>query len=129
MSAVRKIRADGFTLIELMITIAIFAITLTFGVSSYRSWVLNNQIRNAAESISNGIMLARAEAVKCNANVAFTIGTGSSWTVTHTDASPPAACFKPGPAARARKTSRSLLHRWPFHPLRPRTPSPSTTSG
>lgn len=86
MSAVRKIRADGFTLIELMITIAIFAITLTFGVSSYRSWVLNNQIRNAAESISNGIMLARAEAVKCNANVAFTIGTGSSWTVTHADA-------------------------------------------
>lgn len=76
----------GFTLIELLITIAIFSITLTFGVSSYRSWVLNSQIRNAAESISNGIMLARAEAVKCNANVAFTLGTGSSWTVTHADA-------------------------------------------
>lgn len=69
-----------------MITIAIFAITLTFGISSYRSWVLNSQVRNAAESISNGIMLARAEAVKCNANVAFTLGTGSSWTVTHADA-------------------------------------------
>lgn len=86
MSAVRTIRPNGFTLIELMITIAIFAITLTFGISSYRSWVLNSQVRNAAESISNGIMLARAEAVKCNANVAFTLGTGSSWTVTHADA-------------------------------------------
>ena len=86
MSAVRTIRPNGFTLIELMITIAIFAITLTFGISSYRTWVLNSQVRNAAESISNGIMLARAEAVKCNANVAFTLGTGSSWTVTHADA-------------------------------------------
>lgn len=79
-------KSTGFTLIELLITIAIFSITLTFGVSSYRSWVLNSQIRNAAESISNGIMLARAEAVKCNANVAFTLGTGSSWTVTHANA-------------------------------------------
>ena len=86
MSAARKIRPDGFTLIELMITIAIFSITLTYGVSSYRSWVLNSQIRNAAESISNGIMRARAEAVKCNAKVAFAMGTASAWTVTHVDA-------------------------------------------
>jgi type IV fimbrial biogenesis protein FimT len=86
LSAVRTIRPSGFTLIELMITIAIFSITLTYGISSYRSWVLNSQVRNAAESISNGIMMARAEAVKCNANVAFTLGTGSSWTVTHADA-------------------------------------------
>jgi type IV fimbrial biogenesis protein FimT len=48
--------------------------------------VLNSQIRNAAESISNGIMRARAEAVKCNAKVAFAMGTGSSWTVSHVDA-------------------------------------------
>ena len=86
MSAVRKIRPEGFTLIELLITIAIFSITLTYGVSSYRSWVLNSQIRNAAESISNGIMRARAEAVKCNAKVAFAMGTGSTWAVTHVDA-------------------------------------------
>jgi type IV fimbrial biogenesis protein FimT len=86
LSAVRKIRSDGFTLIELLITIAIFSITLTFGISSYRSWVLNSQIRNAAESISNGIMRARAEAVKCNARVAFVLGTASAWTVIHVDA-------------------------------------------
>ncbi len=84
MNAVGKIRPDGFTLIELLITIAIFSITLTFGVSSYRSWVLNSQIRNAAESISDGIMRARAEAVKCNVDVAFVLlGTASSWKVTN----------------------------------------------
>jgi type IV fimbrial biogenesis protein FimT len=63
--------------------IAIFSITLTYGVSSYRIWVQNTQIRNAAESIENGIQRARAEAVKCNANVAFTLGAASSWTITH----------------------------------------------
>ena len=69
------------TLIELMITIAIFSITLTYGVSSYRTWVQNTQIRTAAESIQNGIQRARAEAVKCNADVAFTMGTATSWQV------------------------------------------------
>ena len=79
-------KSAGFTLIEMMIVIAIFAITLTFGVSSYRTWVQNTEIRNAAESIQNGIQRARAEAVKCNANVAFTLGAASSWTVTHVTA-------------------------------------------
>jgi type IV fimbrial biogenesis protein FimT len=93
LSAVRKIRPDGFTLIELLIAIAIFSITMTYGVSSYRSWVLNSQIRNAAESISNGIMFARAEAVKCNVDVAFTLlDANSSWKVTNVnDCGDPAA--------------------------------------
>jgi len=76
----------GFTLIEMMITIAIFGITLALGIPSYRTWVQNTQIRNAAESIQNGIQRARGEAVKCNANVAFTLGTASSWAVTHVNA-------------------------------------------
>ena len=71
-------KSPGFTLIEMLIVIAIFSITLTFGVSSYRTWVQNSQIRNAAESIQNGIQRARGEAVKCNANVAFALGAASS---------------------------------------------------
>jgi prepilin-type N-terminal cleavage/methylation domain-containing protein len=76
-----KTGTDGFTLIELLITIAIFSITLTFGVSSYRTWVLNNQIRNAAESISNGMQRTRAEAVKRNTNIAFVLGAASAWQI------------------------------------------------
>jgi type IV fimbrial biogenesis protein FimT len=64
-----------------MIVIAIFSITLTFGVSSYRAWVQNSQIRNAAESIQNGIQRARGEAVKRNANVEFSLLAASSWQV------------------------------------------------
>lgn len=86
LSAFHKSMPYGFTLIEMMITIAIFGITLALGIPSYRTWVQNTQIRNAAESIQNGIQRARGEAVKCNANVAFTLGTASSWAVTHVNA-------------------------------------------
>jgi len=86
LSALPKAVPFGFTLIELIIAVAIFSITLTFGVSGYRTWVQNSQIRNAAESIQNGIQRARGEAVKCNANVSFALGAATSWTVTHVTA-------------------------------------------
>jgi type IV fimbrial biogenesis protein FimT len=76
-------KSSGFTLIELMITITIFGLALSLGIPSYRTWIQNTQIRNAAESIANGIQLARAEAVKCNASVAFALGAATSWTITH----------------------------------------------
>jgi type IV fimbrial biogenesis protein FimT len=81
LSAFHKAQPYGFTLVELMIGIAIFSITLTFGVSSYRTWVQNTQILNAAESIQNGIQRTRAEAVKRNGNVAFNLGANSSWEI------------------------------------------------
>lgn len=74
-------KSAGFTLIELMITIVIFSITLTFGVSSYRAWVKSSQIRNAAESIVNGIQRARAEAVKRNTSIVFDLSADSSWQI------------------------------------------------
>jgi type IV fimbrial biogenesis protein FimT len=63
----------GFTLIELMVAIVIIGLGLTLGVSSYRQWVQNTQIRNAAESIQNGLQRARAEAVGLNSNVQFSL--------------------------------------------------------
>ena len=73
MSAFHKTRPDGFTLIELMIALAIFGIVLSLGMPSYRTWVQNTQIRNAAESIQNGIQKARAEAVKRNTSIEFVL--------------------------------------------------------
>lgn len=80
----RQNRESGFTLIELMITIAILAIVLSAAFPSYRTFVANAQIRSTAESIRNGLQLARAEAIKRNAKVKFTIASAandSSWTV------------------------------------------------
>lgn len=72
----------GFSLIELMIAVALFGVLATLAVPAYRDMIQNNQIRNAAESIQTGIQLARAEAVKRNTTVRFILdGTNSAWCV------------------------------------------------
>ena len=64
-------RAGGFTLVELMITVAILALLLIAGIPSFREWLRNTHIRTAAESIQNGLRYARGEASSRGANVRF----------------------------------------------------------
>ena len=61
----------GLTMIELMIGLAIFTMLLLFGAPSFSAWIQSSQIRNSAESIQNGLILARAEAVRRNTTVNF----------------------------------------------------------
>lgn len=65
-----------------MVAIAIISIGLTLGVSSFRQWVQNTQIRTAAESVQNGLQRTRAEAVRLNSNVQFSLSgtSGDGWT-------------------------------------------------
>lgn len=74
-------KQSGFTLIELLIGFVIIGILMAFAAPSFRTWLLNTQIRNAAESITNGLQRARAEAVVRNADVEFVLEAGSSWKV------------------------------------------------
>ena len=71
----------GVTLIELMVAIAVLAILLAVGLPAYREWIQNTQLRTAAESVLNGLQLARAEAVKRNSPVTFAVS-GNNWSVT-----------------------------------------------
>lgn len=70
----------GVTLIELSIGVAIMAILLALGIPGFGAWIQNAQIRTAAESVQNGLQLARAEAVRRNTDVQF-VQTGADWTV------------------------------------------------
>lgn len=76
-------RPLGFTLVEMLIVIAIIAIASALGMPSYRAFIHNTQIRNAAESIQNGLQKTRAEAVKRNANIEFVLdlGTSTPWKI------------------------------------------------
>lgn len=64
-------KSRGFSLVELMVSIVVLAIMASIAVPSFQSWLQNTQIRNAAESVTNGLQLARAQAVSLNANVRF----------------------------------------------------------
>lgn len=71
----------GVSLLELMIGLAIIGLLTGMALPSYKAWLQNTQIRNAAEATRNGLQLARAEAVRTNQRVRFTLGTASDWTV------------------------------------------------
>lgn len=88
-----KIGRNGFTLIELIVGVAILAVLTSLALPAFRSMMRNTEVRNAAASIQNGLQIARAEAVKRNANVSFVMGLDSSWFVT-TNALDPAATIE-----------------------------------
>jgi type IV fimbrial biogenesis protein FimT len=70
----------GFSLIELMISLAILGLLLVLGIPNYVTWIADSQIRAAAESIAGGLRYAQAQAVTRNEAVRLvlnsTTGTG-----------------------------------------------------
>ncbi len=77
-------RQRGVTLLELMLGMVLMALLLAMGVPSYTSWIRNTHNRTAAESILNGLQMARNEAVRRNTLVRFSLTDGDglvAWTV------------------------------------------------
>ena len=79
--AIPGAKSSGFSLIELLMGVVVMSILVSIGMPSFQQWLRNAQVRNAAESIANGMQRARAEAVAHNANIQFAITGGSSWRV------------------------------------------------
>lgn len=76
----------GFTLIELVMSIAILGILLTVGIPSFQALITNNRIATQTNDFVSSLAHARAEAVRRNAHVTIcrsNTGTGcvssSSW--------------------------------------------------
>jgi type IV fimbrial biogenesis protein FimT len=64
MSALRTSLTFGFTLIELMVTLAVAAILLTLAVPSFREIIQNNRLVSQANEFVTALNVARSEAVK-----------------------------------------------------------------
>lgn len=92
-------RHRGFTLVELMVTVAVAAVLLMIAVPSFRSITASNRLNVAANDLIRAIQVARTEAVKRNsstqlcsnsasANTSDTLGaacgtqTGAVWALT-----------------------------------------------
>ena len=82
----------GHTLIEMAVVLAIAGILLGYAAHSYREWIANSQIRTAAETLVEGLSVARNEAIRLNRKIGFYLvsdlsdsceltDTGSSWVV------------------------------------------------
>lgn len=80
-------QASGITLVELMITLSIAAIVLTFGVSGFRTLIAYNKMTNATNSLIAHLQFARSEAVKRSADVSLCPSTDGVGCVEESDGS------------------------------------------
>lgn len=78
-------RSPGFTLIELVTTVAVLAVLATVALPNYRAFVQTQKLRQASYDLMTSLVFARSEAIKRNATVTVTQATGgwtNGWSVT-----------------------------------------------
>lgn len=83
-------KTRGFTLIELMVTVAVLAIVLSIAIPSFSAIILNNRLSTTADELQSSLQLARSEAVKrkktitlCRADASFEkcAESGTDWSL------------------------------------------------
>ncbi|BFI95599.1 MAG: hypothetical protein RSP_11090 [Rhodanobacter sp.] len=73
-----SVRERGFTIVELMITIAVAAILLMIAVPSFRSMLASSKLTAATNALVGGLSEARMEAIQRNSAAQFCSDAGSS---------------------------------------------------
>jgi type IV fimbrial biogenesis protein FimT len=68
----------GFSLIELLVTLAIIAILVMIGLPSFQGAIRGSRLTAAINELSTSLNLARSEAIKRNQHVVV-LRTGSTW--------------------------------------------------
>lgn len=61
----------GFTLIELMTTIAVLVIVTLVAAPSFNQFVANQRVRNASFELMSGLIMARSQAITHNGDVSL----------------------------------------------------------
>ena len=77
-----KKRELGFTMIELVIAVAIFAIMAAIAIPGFSTWLPNYRLKGAVRDLKSTMELSRLRAIRQNANVVLAFDTGNnSYTV------------------------------------------------
>lgn len=76
-------RACGFTIIEVMIAMALMMLIILVGMPSFSGILASMRVRAVGESLLSGIQMARTEAVRRNQPVSFNLDAedGGGWSV------------------------------------------------
>jgi type IV fimbrial biogenesis protein FimT len=89
----RRAKPSGFTLIEMAVTMSVFAIIVALGIPSMRTWISNTKVRAVTDSLQNGLRLAQSESLRQSRQVVFSmtntpqalpvaaVANGTSWAI------------------------------------------------
>jgi type IV fimbrial biogenesis protein FimT len=99
-------RTRGFTLIELMIAVVIFAFLILLAGPMYADFIANSRIRNAGEALLNGVKQTQAEAIRRNTPAWFVLDPAVGFKVYALD-----------PADGATDDGSDAAHPWPVTPF------------
>lgn len=116
-----KRRAHGFTLLELMVTVAVAGVIFTLGVPSFVDMVRNNRAATNVNELLTAFSIARSEAIRrgwnvtvCRSSDGATCGGdwADGWIVFRDDAATDTAA----PDEPANAADPALLRTWPAMP-------------
>ncbi|HTC39753.1 MAG TPA: GspH/FimT family pseudopilin [Steroidobacteraceae bacterium] len=69
----RSRHTSGFTMIEMAVTMTVFAILVALGVPAMNTWIKNNKVRTVTDSLQTGLRLAQAESLRRSRQVVFAL--------------------------------------------------------
>jgi type IV fimbrial biogenesis protein FimT len=69
---------QGFTLIEVAVTLAVFAILAALAVPSMNRWISNVKVRSTADLLQNGLRMAQAESLRRSRQIVFSLTDSSN---------------------------------------------------
>ena len=103
---VTRLRPRGFSLIELMIAVVIFAFLILLAGPMYADFIANSRIRNAGEAVLNGVRQTQAEAVRRNTPAWFVLDPAVGYKV-----------YALNPDDGANDDGSDAAHPWPVTPF------------
>lgn len=80
----RRAASRGFTIIEVVVTVAVLVILLAVGIPSFRGFIEGQAVKTASFDVFSGLLLARSEAVTRNTTVSIVPREGNwseGWTI------------------------------------------------
>lgn len=77
----KKYNDDGFTLVEVIIAVAIVGVLVSMAMPSFSKMLERNRLKAAVESLKSDMQVARAEAIKRSQDIIVTrkVGNDGAW--------------------------------------------------